>query len=77
MSRHGAAGERFQRENGGFGPGSEMTFGKSMSAAGLEIKLECPGSLFGLEGDIGFNLPWSVFSCMRNASGIVSGDPFA
>ena len=79
MSRHGVArvteiSERKRRFLTGI---SEMTFCEGMSAAGLEINLEGTSPLFGLEGDIGFDLPRSMFCRMRNVAGIVRGDSLA
>ena len=50
---------------------SEVALGEDVTAAGLEIDLECASQLFRLKGDIGFHFPRSEFCRMWNASGVM------
>ena len=53
-----------------------MLAGVSSTGAGLEIALVDVGFFLVAKSDGGFDVPRSIFSCVRNLSGGVSGEAF-
>ena len=53
-----------------------MFAGVSSTSAGLEVALVGVGFLFVAESDGGFDVPRSIFSRVRNLSGVVAVEAF-
>ena len=53
-----------------------MLAGVGTTGAGLEIAFIVVGFFLVAESDGGFDVPRSIFSCVRNMSGVVAGETF-
>ena len=53
-----------------------MLAGVGTTGVGLEVALVGVGFLFVAESDGGFDVPRSIFSCVRNLSGVVASEAF-